>query len=174
MWRVSRSGDDGATGQYLAVMPETTQDAELEATIDIDASPAQVWALVSDPRRMAEFSPQVVRTLVRGPVRKGTTFFNLNRRGPMFWPSTSKVVRFEPHREFAFRMKENYVIWSFRLEPLPGGATRVVQRREVPDGVSMVASSLTKVALGGVPKFTGELQQGMQETLAKVKTAAER
>ena len=30
------------------------------------------------------------------------------------------------------------------------------------------------VALGGVPKFTGELQEGMQATLARIKAAAER
>ena len=47
----------------------------------------------------------------------GTTFVNINRRGALFWPTQAKVVRFEPHREFAFRIKENWTIWSFTLEP---------------------------------------------------------
>ncbi len=157
-------------------MTATQQPAQLEASTEIDASPAQVWALISDPRRMSVFSPQVVRTLVRGggPVGEGTKFVNLNHRGPVFWPTQAMVVRCEPHREFAFRIKENYTIWSFTLEPTATGGTRLTQRRETPKGISTLSTSLTKVALGGVPKFTGELQEGMQQTLAKIKAAAER
>ncbi len=58
-----------------------------------------------------------MKTVVRGPVRLGTRSYNLNRRGLLFWPTRSKVVRFEPHREFAFRVKDNRTIWSFTLEP---------------------------------------------------------
>ena len=156
-------------------MTSTQQPAQLEASIEIDAAPAQVWALISDPRRMAAFSPQVVKTFVRGrgPVTKGTTFFNLNHRGPLVWPTQAEVVRCEPHTEFAFRVKENWTIWSFALEPTPSGGTRVTQRRETPRGISKISLGLTKVALGGVPTFTGELQEGMHATLEKIKKAAE-
>ena len=156
-------------------MTTTQQPAQLEATIEIDAPPAQVWALISDPRRMAGFSPQVVKTVVRGggPVMKGTKFLNLNHRGPVLWPTQAMVVRCEPHTEFAFRVRENYTIWSFTLEPTATGRTRVTQRRETPKGISNLSLRLTKVALGGVPKFTGELQDGMHATLAKIKAAAE-
>lgn len=155
-------------------MTTATQSAQLEATIEIDAAPAQVWALISDPRRMAAFSPQVVKTVVRGggPVTKGTKFLNLNHRGPVFWPTQSMVVRFEPHTDFAFRIRENWTIWSFALEPTTDGGTRLTQRRETPKGISNLSLRLTRVALGGVPKFTGELAEGMRETLAKVKAAS--
>ena len=157
-------------------MTTTQQPAQLEATIEIDAPPAQVWALISDPRRMSAFSPQVVKTVVRGggPVTKGTKFFNINHRGPLLWPTQAMVVRCEPHTEFAFRVKENYTIWSFTLEPTGSGGTMVTQRRETPKGISNLSLRLTKVALGGVPKFTGELQEGMHETLTKIKKAAEK
>jgi uncharacterized protein YndB with AHSA1/START domain len=153
----------------------TAQQGRLEATTEIDATPAQVWALISDPRRMSAFSPQVVRTFVRGrgPVGTGTTFLNLNRRGPVFWPTQAEVVRCEPHREFAFRIKENWTVWVFTLEPTADGGTRLTQHRETPEGISRISTSLTTVALGGVPRFTEELQQGMHETLAKIKQAAE-
>lgn len=156
-------------------MTTDQKPAQLEATIEIDAPPAQVWALISDPRRMAAFSPQVVKTVVRGggPVTKGTKFLNLNHRGPVLWPTQSMVVRFEPHTDFAFRVRENRTIWSFALEPTPDGGTRLTQRRETPQGISNLSLRLTRVALGGVPKFTGELAEGMRETLAKVKAAAE-
>ena len=53
------------------------------------------------------------------------------------------------------------------------GGTEVVQRREAPKGISDVSVRLTKAVLGGVDGFTTELQQGMNETLRKIKRDAE-
>ena len=151
-----------------------TIEALLEETVEIQAEPARVWSLVSDVARMSSWSPQVVRTFVRGrPVQLGTTFINVNRRGALFWPTQAKVVRFEPHREFAFRIKENWTIWSFTLEPTATG-TRLTQRREAPDGISGLSQRLTKVALGGQATFAAELRAGMRQTLDRVKAEAER
>ena len=155
-------------------MAETQQHAELQASIDIDVPPAQVWALVTDVPRMASWSPQVVRSKVKGGVvQKGATFSNLNRQGPLFWPTSAKVVRFEPHRDFAFKVRENRTIWSFELADNGRGGTTLTQRREVPQGISGVSIGLTKIVFGGVEKFTRGLEAGMQETLAKVKAEAE-
>lgn len=154
-----------------------TDDLTLEQTTDIAAPPATVWALVSDPTRMREWSPQVVRSIVRGrPVQEGTRFLNVNRRGLLVWPTTATVVTFDPHVRFAFRIAENWTVWSFTLEPveidgMPG--TRLTQRRETPKGVSPVSTRLTKVAFGGVPGFTEELRTGMGETLERIKAEAE-
>jgi uncharacterized protein YndB with AHSA1/START domain len=144
---------------------------DLHAEIEVDATPAQTWALVSDVRRMPEWSPQVRRTFVPGgAVRLGSRMVNLNHRGWMHWPTQAKVVRFEPHREVAFRVVENRTVWSFTLEPLDGGTrTRIVHRRETPEGVSPLSLGLTKVAFGGVPAFTDELRAGMQRTLERMR-----
>lgn len=154
-----------------------TDDLTLEQTIEIAAPPATVWALVSDVKRMSEWSPQVVRSVVRGrPVQEGTRFFNLNRRGLLVWPTSARVVDFDPHVRFAFRVSENWTVWSFTLEPteVDGAAgTRVVHRREAPKGVSPVSVGLTTVAFGGVTGFTEELRQGMAQTLDRVKAEAE-
>lgn len=153
-----------------------TQDVEtlIEESVEVHADPARVWSLVCDLPRLAEWSPQVVRSFVRSgrPIRLGTTLLNVNRRGPLVWPTRSKVVRFEPHREIAFRVKDNYTVWSFTLEPTATG-TRVVQRREAPDGVSAVSGRLTRTLLGGVPSFQAELREGMRSTLAGIKASAE-
>jgi uncharacterized protein YndB with AHSA1/START domain len=146
----------------------------LEETIEVQAPPATVWALVSDVARMASWSPQVVKTIVRGgAVQDGTKFFNLNRRGLLFWPTQAKVVTFDPHREFAFRIKENWTVWSFTLEPTGEGGTRVTERRQAPDGISDVSRRLTRIALGGQRVFTGELRAGMRQTLERIKAEAE-
>ncbi len=147
--------------------------APIEATIDIAAPPATVWALVSDLRNMARWSPQVVKTFVKTPVREGSTMFNINRRKLLVWPTQAKVVRLVPEQEIAFRVKENFTVWSYQLEATPAG-TRVTARREAPQGISDLSVGLTKRALGGVDAFTTELQTGMQQTLAKIKADAER
>lgn len=154
-------------------MSEQTTYPQLEATVDVDATPAEVWAVVSDLPRMREFSPQVVRTVVPGGVRLGARMFNLNRQGWKRWPTTARVVRFDPQHEIAFRVTENRTIWSFRLVPSDGGTT-IVHRRETPDGISKVSTTLTTKVLGGVPGFNRELQQGMQATLGRIKAAVER
>ena len=62
----------------------------LEATIEITASPEQVWRVVSDLKRMGEWSPQCRRMIVRGgPVSAGTTTININKKGLLVWPTTS-------------------------------------------------------------------------------------
>jgi len=155
-------------------MSTDTAPAQLERSTEIAASPAQVWALVSDLPRMASWSPQVVRsTVAGGRVRQGARFTNLNRQGPLFWPTHGKVVRFEPHRDFAFRIAENTVVWSFLLEPTDDGGTRVTHRRETPDGISRLSRLLTRVALGGQTRFTEGLRDGMGQTLERLKAEAE-
>ena len=147
----------------------------LEETVEIDATPAQVWAAISDVRRMARWSPQVMRTFVRGggAVRLDTRTVNLNRRGLLVWPTQAKVVRVEPHREFALRIRENLTIWSFTLEPTDAGGTRITQRRETPQGISSVSLRLTDAVLGGQKSFTAELREGMRQTLDRIKADAE-
>jgi uncharacterized protein YndB with AHSA1/START domain len=149
--------------------------APIEATIEIDAPPAEVWALLADVRNMARWSPQVVKTFVRGggEVGLGSRMVNLNRRKFLFWPTQSKIVRFTPEREIAFKVLENFTVWSYELEPT-GTGTRVVARREAPHGLSDLSLGLTKAALGGVDRFTTELEQGLNETLRKIKADAER
>src|SRR5919107_3481632 len=138
-----------------------TIEALLEETIEIQADPARVWSLVSDVARMSSWSPQVMRSFVKGRrVQEGTTFVNLNRRGPLVWPTQAKVVRCEPHTSFAFRIKENWTIWSFTLEPTATG-TLLTERREAPNGISGLSQRLTKIALGGQQTFSAELRAGM-------------
>lgn len=146
----------------------------IEETIDVDAPAVKVWALVSDLPRMASWSPQVVKTIVRGgPVQLGTRTLNINRRGLLVWPTRAKVVRFEPHSEIALRIKDNYTIWSFTLESSESGGTRITQRRAAPDGISNVSVRLVNAALGGQQQFTDELRAGMKQTLSRIKAEAE-
>ncbi len=151
-------------------------DAEaLEVTIDVAASPERVWELVSDVCRMPAWSPQVLSTRLRSGserVELGARFTSKNHHGDLEWVTHGEVVRFRAPEEIAFRIEENWVIWSFGLEPTNGG-TRVVQRREVPDGISELSAELTDGFMGGQEAFTATMRAGMLQTLDGLKAAAE-
>lgn len=149
-------------------------DTTLEAEIEVAADPDAVWLLVSDPVRMAEWSPQVksVRLKGEGPIGVGTRFTNRNADGELEWSTHGEIVRYEPEREIAFRIEENWATWSVALEPTNAG-TRLVQRRETPDGVSPLSKQFSDTIYGGVEAYGELMLAGMQETLAAIKAAAE-
>ncbi|MET8428241.1 SRPBCC family protein [Nocardia sp. NPDC004860] len=152
-------------------MPKT-----LEASIDIAAAPEQVWSVVADLKRIPEFSPQTLRMLPLGrAVHTGTWTVNLNKAKGYIYPTTSRVVRFEPNRAIAFRMNENRTIWSYTLEPTADGGTKLVQRRDVPSGKlpRWLQFTIDNV-FGGEQPFEGALEDGMQVTLGKIKQTVER
>ncbi|WP_418059659.1 SRPBCC family protein [Pimelobacter simplex] len=148
----------------------------IEEAVVIDAAPERVWALVADPRLMRRWSPQVARVLLRtpGPVGVGSRTLNINRAGVLVWTTRSQVVDFEPLRRFAIRIRDNRSVWSFELEPVGTTRTRLVQRRETPQGVAERALALERRFMGGVPAFQVRLRAGMRTTLERVKRAAER
>ncbi|WP_186627718.1 SRPBCC family protein [Rhodococcus sp. BP22] len=146
----------------------------LEATIDIDANPEQVWKIVSDLKRMGEWSPQCkLMKVFGGDVRRGTTTFNINRKGLLVWPTRSKVVEFEPNKKIAFRVLDNKTIWSYSLTP-NGTGTSVVEKREAPSGTTAISSFLVKNVLGGSDQFDVELVDGMNKTLQRIKAETEK
>jgi hypothetical protein len=84
------------------------------------------------------------------------------------------VTEFVPEQKVAFKIRENWTIWSFTLIPTSDGGTRLVQRREAPKGISDLSVQLTNAVLGGVDDFTAGLEQGMVQTLSRIKADAER
>ena len=81
-------------------------------TVRIEASPATVWALVSDVTRIGEFSPETfeaewvdgasgpaVGAHFRGHVKR-------NGIGPIYW-TDCKVTSCEPGRDFGFAVYAN-------------------------------------------------------------------
>ncbi|WP_395657462.1 SRPBCC family protein [Nocardioides sp.] len=148
---------------------------DLVDSVHVAATPDRVWALVSDVRRMPDWSPQVDSTRLRSgfdAVALGTQFTNRNSDGDLVWTTHAEVVRFEPEREIAFRIEENWVTWSFAITPEEGGV-ELVQRREAPDGISDLSLELTDGFMGGVEAFTASMRAGMRLTLERIKAEAE-
>jgi uncharacterized protein YndB with AHSA1/START domain len=144
----------------------------LQAQIDIHASVAKVWTLVSDLSRMPQWSPQCRLMKALGPVRQGTRTLNLNRRNRMFWPTTCTVTEVIPEKKLAFKVDMNRTIWSYELEPTETG-TRLVESRHAENGVTAFSNMSINALMGGVPSFERELVDGMNATLSRIKAAAE-
>jgi len=144
----------------------------LRAEIDIDAPVGKVWSLVSDLSRMPQWSPQCRMMKLLGPLRPGTRTLNLNRRNMLFWPTTSTITEVLPERKLAFRIPPNTSVWTYELEPTATG-TRLVETRHAENGVTAVSTAVTKAALGGVDSFEKELLEGMNQSLTRIKAAAE-
>lgn len=147
----------------------------IEDSIEIAATPREVWALVSDLRRMGEWSPQCYRMIVLGDVRRGARTLNINKQGKLVWPTTAKVVRYEPQRALAFRIPVNRTVWTYELEPTADGTgTKLSERREAPQGISKLSGFATERLLGGTADFEVGLRKGIEKTLARIKAEVER
>lgn len=144
----------------------------LRAEIEIDAPVTKVWSLVSDLSRMPQWSPQCRVMKVLGPLRPGARTINLNRRKFLVWPTTCTVTEVMPEKKVAFRVDANKTVWSYDLEPTDTG-TRLVETRNAENGTTAVSNMAVNAFFGGVPSFEDELVAGMNESLAKIKAAAE-
>ncbi|MFC4604812.1 SRPBCC family protein [Rhodococcus kronopolitis] len=145
----------------------------LEASIDIDATPAEVWTVISDLKRMGEWSPQCrMMRVLGGEVRGGTKTFNLNKKGLLVWPTSSKVIRFEPNQAIAWRVVENHTIWTYEITAGDKTST-LTERREAPTGTTKISSFLVDKFMGGTAGFEEDMVKGMNTTLTRIKSEVE-
>ena len=156
--------------------PEQTTGAarELRAEATVNASPERVWALLTDFSRMARWSPETMRmvALGRGGLRVGQSYLGLNRRGPVVWPTRSVVAVLEPGRALAWDTRSSGARWIWELAPA-GDSTHVVHRRPVPQRLTLGSKLVAGTLLGGSEGHADELEQGMAQTLGRLKDAAE-
>ncbi|MGA3255016.1 MAG: SRPBCC family protein [Mycobacterium sp.] len=145
----------------------------LQAQVDINAPASKVWALISDFRRMPQWSQQCRWMRPFGPLRPGTRTLNLNRRNRMFWTTTCTVVEVIPEKKLSFCVNTNRTIWSYELEP-SGQGTRVIESRHAENGVAPFSNLSVNALFGGTTNFERELVGGMNSSLARIKAAAEK
>ncbi|NNG19203.1 SRPBCC family protein [Naumannella sp. ID2617S] len=145
----------------------------LECRLTIEAAPDVVWSLVRDVTRMPEWSPYLESTRLKADqVAVGARFTNLNRQDGMDWITHGEVVELVEGERIAFRVEENWAIWSFDVSA-EDGSTLLVQRRETPDGLSELSRELIEGAMGGQEAYAVASLAGMRETLQRIKAAAE-
>lgn len=99
---------------------------DVRTSIQIAASPERVWHVLTDFASWSEWNPVVPG--LRGEARVGATVrFKIRIESTPELPFTARVVRCDPHKEFAWRGGAPLIpalAWGehwFRLEPSEGG-----------------------------------------------------
>lgn len=151
----------------------------LEAEIHVDAPVETVWSLLSDLRAMSRRSPETVRMFISDAPQVGTKGLNINRKGAVVWPTTTKITRWKPPAHdgtaaLAFWVGPTNVEWSYELAAADGDGTRLVERRSSLPKANLSARLASKWFMGGAVHHDVELLDGMHRTLAALKADAEK
>jgi uncharacterized protein YndB with AHSA1/START domain len=146
------------------------------ASVTVAAAPGDIWDMVSDVTRMGEWSPECTGCRWIGKHRRaevGARFVGFNKRGWARWATINEVVEAEPGVAFAFRTRETGVVWAYRFAPGPDGAGTVVTETRDTRGARSRLIRLAGLFVGGAESHADELREGMRQTLARLKAAAE-
>jgi polyketide cyclase/dehydrase/lipid transport protein len=144
-----------------------------ETSIEIQASPDAVYALVSDLPRMGEWSPENIGGEWQngGSGQVGDRFLGHNRTSERAWSVPVMVTVAERGKcfEFVTRPDEGpYVRWTYRLEP-SGTGTRVTEIWDV-EKLSPGRQQATQEQLDARSQYTETM---LIKTLAALKATAE-
>ena len=101
------------------------KDETVSASTEVQASPDEIYAVVSDVTRIPAWSPETVRVEWLAPDR----FRAWNRRRLGRWQTTARVAEADPGRRFSFvvqAMGGDWTRWTYLIEPVDG-ATRLTE-----------------------------------------------
>ena len=130
--------------------------------------------MLGDVRRMPELSPELVRMipLKKGGLRPGQWYLGVNRRKAVLWPTRSVVadVRPRPDGRLGHQVQRGPLDLGAhaRGDRHPGGAP--------PAGAAQADAAqhvFAKVFLGGIGGHADELEEGMAQSVARLKQAVE-
>lgn len=165
-------------------MASMEREWTVEESVPVAASPDEVYAAVSDLRRMPEWSPELFRVWVRdgGEITEGTRFVGFNRLGWRLWFTTCEVTTAIPGRAFAFRVTTfgmPVALWGYRVEGIgeDAASSRLAEywedlRRD--SRTAGFASLLGRVFTGVRAEDRAQLnRRGMRATLDRVRAALE-
>jgi hypothetical protein len=151
-----------------------------EVSIDIDASPEAVYALVSDLPSMGRWSPECYRCDWRGgaaAAAPGVRFVGHNRIGLRRWSTTGTVVVADHGRELTFDVHTVFGLpvsrWSYRIAPRGDGGVTLTESTE--DRRGRLVRTLGNALLMGTPGAdrTQRNQDTMAVTVRRIKEEAE-
>ena len=140
----------------------------------IDAPAEKVYDLITDVTQMGRWSPECTGGKwtdgATGPA-VGARFKGTNRHGLARWTTHCAVTKADPGKAFEWEVKESGMRWGYRFEPADGG-TLVTEYREQTQDTPFYIKLVQKSGLIGRNREQ-MLRDGMQQTLDRVKEAAE-
>lgn len=100
------------------------QPLTASASVTVDATPQQVYDVVSDITRTGEWSPvcRSAEWVDPGQTGEGAQFLGHNDDGTKQWTTTSTVVSARPGEEFAWEVGKGYVRWGYTMRAVEDGS----------------------------------------------------
>ncbi|GAA1008415.1 hypothetical protein STXM2123_5052 [Streptomyces sp. F-3] len=167
---------------------------ELRASKRISASPDEIYAVVSDLPRSAEWSPECKGgEWVEGePSAVGSIFRGENLRGedvvgwaPLIrgtWYTEARIVAAEPGRTFRWMMltharEDQESIWGFDIEPDGDGSilTHHFRMGKATAGIRKIVKDLSEPEREKfITEWTEKLERDLDETLDRIKDVIEK
>lgn len=150
---------------------------ELSDSIHIDASPAEIYDLISDVTRTGEWSQQCYRCDWDGPGMHdvGATFTGHNRTPDREWTTTSEVVAAEPGTHFAWEVVPARVRWGYKISPEGEGSvlteytafseqSHETFRQRFGEDADHQIEIRQEAAASGIPETLAEIKRIVEET----------
>jgi len=185
---VSMWGEHGPRPALNHELDELFRLMTAVGSVDVDCSPQQAWALISDIERIGEFSPECVEAWwVEGfpPAGVGGRFEGRNRlvQGDdvLEWIRPCDVLEWDPPTSFSYTVGDRYdgspaTRWTFTVEPREGGARLRLAFAHLPDGLSGIRGAAESQPLDApaiVKSRVAQLHGGIHQTLAAMKSVLE-
>lgn len=155
----------------MDLSPRTHQDS-----IEIEASPEEIYALVSDITRTGEWSPvcQTCWWEDGGGPRVGAKFTGRNVTPERTWETTSTIIAAEAGREFAFEVGPGLVRWGYRIDPADGRTTLTESWEFTTVGQEFFVSRFGDHAPAVIDGATQAAHDGISASLNAIKRIAEK
>lgn len=138
----------------------------------VDASPAEVFALLTDLQRLPQLSPENDRCeLLEGwsQLDVGARFRGHNKAGDYEWHADCEVTVFDPDREFTYVVPpsfEHATIWSYAITPAPDG-----QGCSVTESFVAPLLALPDIYPGKIEGRRDNLERACETTMANLQAA---
>ena len=142
------------------------------ASVHVNASPDDVFALLTDLERLPVLSPENERCEFLGDsstIEVGATFRGHNRAGDYEWHADCVVTELEPGRRFAYEVPpkfEHATTWAYSIEPdTDGSGCTVTETFHAP----MLA--MPEVYPGRIEGRRDNLEKACEKTMANLEAA---
>ncbi|BAJ31672.1 MULTISPECIES: SRPBCC family protein [Kitasatospora] len=172
---------------------DTSPLFELRAQIAVAAAPLDVYAVVSDLPRSAEWSPECMggEWISGEPSAVGSIFRGENLRAedvvgwaPLIrgtWYTEARITAAEPGRTFRWMMltharEDQESIWGFDVEPAGAGSvlTHHFRMGKATAGIHKIVADLDEDQRAQfITDWTAKLEQDLADTLSRIRDVIE-
>ena len=147
----------------------------IEVARDIAASPATVFAALTDITRMGEWSPETYACEWKDGATEaavGAMWVGHNRNGDKEWTTEARITELVPNERFVFDcIVRDFVFstWGYTIEPTEGGCRVTEHAQDFRPEAALERSA----QISGVTDRAAHNRAGMATTLANLAAAVE-